>query len=516
MFGKCKKVLAAVLVLGCVMNFAGCGDKNTAKKEESVTLKWIFGGPGKQRDSDEVYALFNEKLQEKMPGVQVNFECIATSDYAEKWRLIAASNEKVDIAWCGWVLDYLQEIESGSYLELNELIDEYAPNLKKSMPDWCWDVMRVNGKLYTIPIYQMMVTRPLGLRTYKDLYDAYFDEEAMEKAVEKNMKAEPGAAPWNDEMFDVLDDYLSKLQEAGKLGMGMSPEVSDWIPEVNYLNGDLFGSVYVSYDAEGKPIAKDAFADSVPDTFYKRMAEFYKKGYIRKDVLTLQDYKKDIGTEGGYVLWPHVFDRFTEESESKKYGKEIKIIPVSTKAVLNNKPFATNTSLPRTCENPETAMKFLELINSEEGAELYNLLVYGIEGKHYTKVGDNRIETIGYSGSATVDSPYGIPKWMIGDTFHAYQTQTDPEGYNDFILNELHQDFIRSKLLGFSFDSTNVKVERAQLNNVKKEFSGLRFGAFEDYEATLKEFKDKIHASGQEKVVRETQKQLDEWYESTK
>ena len=69
MFGKCKKVLAAVLVLGCVMNFAGCGDKNTAKKEETVTLKWIFGGPGKQRDSDEVYALFNEKLQEKMPGV---------------------------------------------------------------------------------------------------------------------------------------------------------------------------------------------------------------------------------------------------------------------------------------------------------------------------------------------------------------------------------------------------------------------------------------------------------------
>lgn len=83
MFRKYKKLFAAVLVLGCIISFVGCGDKGTVKKEDGTTLKWVFGGPGKQKDSDEVYALFNEKLQEKMPGVQLNFECITTSDYAE-------------------------------------------------------------------------------------------------------------------------------------------------------------------------------------------------------------------------------------------------------------------------------------------------------------------------------------------------------------------------------------------------------------------------------------------------
>ena len=49
MFGKYKKLVAVILVVGCVMNLASCGDKSaTVKKDEVVTLKWIFCGPGKQ------------------------------------------------------------------------------------------------------------------------------------------------------------------------------------------------------------------------------------------------------------------------------------------------------------------------------------------------------------------------------------------------------------------------------------------------------------------------------------
>ena len=38
----------------------------------------------------------------------------------------------------------------------------------------------------------------------------------------------------------------------------------------------------------------------------------------------------------------------------------------------------------------------LNLLNTDK--EIYNTLVWGVEGKHYKKVADNRIETIKDSG----------------------------------------------------------------------------------------------------------------------
>ena len=66
---------------------------------------------------------------------------------------------------------------------------------------------------------------------------------------------------------------------------------------------------------------------------------------------------------------------------------------------------ASNTAISINSAHPERAMKLIELMNTEKGkGHLYNLLVYGIEGEHYTKVNDNEIQPIGYT-SPTSDSP---------------------------------------------------------------------------------------------------------------
>ena len=43
---------------------------------------------------------------------------------------------------------------------------------------------------------------------------------------------------------------------------------------------------------------------------------------------------------------------------------------------------ATLTSISTTCKNPELAMQFLNLINTDP--VLYNMACFGIEGVHYT------------------------------------------------------------------------------------------------------------------------------------
>lgn len=41
-------------------------------------------------------------------------------------------------------------------------------------------------------------------------------------------------------------------------------------------------------------------------------------------------------------------------------------------------------------------MQLIGLMNTEKGKDLYNLLVFGIEGEHYTKVNDKEIQPIGF------------------------------------------------------------------------------------------------------------------------
>ena len=89
-------------------NFTGSKD-NDKEKAEPVKLKWVFMSPGEQKDSQEVWDKFNEELQKYLPGTTVEFEGITSADYAEKWKLISASQENVDIVWNGWMINYVTE-----------------------------------------------------------------------------------------------------------------------------------------------------------------------------------------------------------------------------------------------------------------------------------------------------------------------------------------------------------------------------------------------------------------------
>ena len=187
------------------------------------------------------------------------------------------------------------------------------------------------------------------------------------------------------------------------------------------------------------------------------------------------------------------------------------IMPENAKCTRYYKAGGTNTVILRTCRNPERAMQLLNLINSETGKELYNLLVYGIEGKHYIKTGENTIETIGYTGTPTAESAYGINDWIVGNTFNAYDTQADVPGYADYVRNVLHANSQPNLLQGFVFNSDAIKMEKSQLDSINTEFSGLATGAFENYKDLFKQKREKLQKSGIEKALKEVQAQLDAW-----
>ena len=503
--------IALAVMLLCTGVLSGCGNQTAGEDdgEKQVTLKWIFGGPGEQKDSKEVYALFNEKLAEYLPNTTVEFECIPVGDYAEKWKLISASQENVDIVWNGWMIPYVTEVQKGSYLELDELIDKYAPEIYDEIPENILDKSRVDGKLYSIPCMQQMVSYVSSVDFPVSLYEKYKDKinpEELEKFFASHQTMDK-------ECWDKIEEYIVMFKEGGDLKKGVYgfenhvEKGYEWIQNPYKLN---------IYDDSYTPI--NLYTTPEYETFIKVYSDWYKKGYIRKDILTADNVSdEDYEIEGGanYLVGQGYFPTKAEIEAKKNSGSEAYVkIPCDSEHYIPYAASASNTAISINSKNPERAMKLLALMNTKKGKELYNILACGIEGKHYNRVNETEIEPIGYTTQPTADSPYGQYKWAIGNTYNAYEIYMEDKSEtlkNEFI-KKINAEAKPSKLRGFTLNTDNIKTELAQVNAVIGEYkTTLNSGAAPDVEAVYAEFKKKLEKAGNSKIIEEITRQLNEW-----
>ena len=140
--------------------------------------------------------------------------------------------------------------------------------------------------------------------------------------------------------------------------------------------------------------------------------------------------------------------------------------------------------------------------------EAYNLLCYGIEGKHYTKVDDNHIRLDKNSGY------YFNAAWKFGNQFNAYLL----EGQDDNVWEEtkkLNDEAEKSKIIGFVFDTSNVQTELSQMATVVGEYANYDNGSV-NWRDTFDEYKTRMMNAGAENVLKEVQRQLDEYAKENK
>ena len=337
-----------------------------------------------------------------------------------------------------------------------------------------------------------------GLRFFKDQAEKYLDIEGLKKELRENVT-------FTDKYYDILEDYLAKLKENGELGKGFS--AGDYI-----LKGyERISDYFVVKHGDEKAEIKHFFETEDAKRNYDKMAEWYKKGYIREDAMTANDYDRMVGNRDGYVVSTCIVGYQQEQVDAQQYNDEFLVIPFEDYYYIPSSNPAAGTGIVATTKHPELCMKFLDLMQSEKGKELLNLIIYGIEGDHYTKTGEDKIKTE-YEGLGTSNARYGIYKWILGNTRLAYDTQSDQEGYKNWAFNEVNTSDKRSALMGFVPRTEKISSKLAQLNTVKSEFrSGLALGCLPDHEATYEEFINKLNKAGSAEVIEELQAQIDEF-----
>lgn len=520
-----KKRLVAMLLatgmgVGCMAGYGVC--VNAEETKEPVTLEWYYRGNGIQTDTQAVNDRVNELLKE-YPGLEhvtVNLNPYAASDYANGVLLAQTSGEQIDIL--GSVsLNYLDEVNNGTYLALDEYLEtEEFSELKEVLPDWLWEAMEVEGSVYAVPNYQRGANRQ----------DLQIPNEYLEFADIDMLEELLGSGCKTIEDIEALSAEMENITLAIREAEDSDTKYMFRITHTYQANYGIGG--YKDYISGGFCMFEDS--DEVVNIYttegWKKcceiMADWYERGLVKQDILVVNpdDYiKTNVLNEESIPV--HFEATIPPEGVEEAYettlsnGIEVTLLPIQENYFMISSWGAGGNGVTASCEHPEEALLFLQAINggSELGTEIYNTIVYGLEGTHYEKIDDTHIKTLEYDGSqGGGDTSYAAMKWIMGNTFNAYLNQAcnDSDVSRDLAVNE-NPDNIISPLMGFRFNSENVQTQLEQCAAVVSEYEAtLQWGAKgADWEAYYDEFVSKLEAAGYQQVIDEMQSQYDAWKE---
>lgn len=505
-----KTMKFALAMIGLLVFLTACGSGNNNAQEQNgsqtqtgapasgqaeqpvaldpVELIWYYPGPDVPADlktvQDEVNKLTKAKINATIKMMPVGF-----GDYDQKMNTVVAAGEDVDIMFTSnWILNYVVNQSKGAFIALDELIEEYGADLKSTLPDFVWDATRIDGKIYAVPNYQT-VTMKEGFVIQKSLVEKYNLDVTT---IRKPEDIEPFLQTIKENEPDMIPFVVNRAGKAEGVLFSRNLESISTLVTINWDDPDRIFN----------------FTES--EEYKQNLAMFrkwYVNGWVNKDAGTLKS-DMDLTKLGNVAVTYGVVLRPGGEADYKIEfgGKDVVYAPITEPYVGTNTIITTMNAISRTSKNPERAMMFIRLLNTDK--ELYNLISYGIKGKHYEENADGTIRII-------TDSGY-VPNadWVFGNTFNGLIV----EGKSAEILQktkEENENATPSPIMGFKFMPDAVAAEIANINAVRAEYGPAVNTGVMDYEEKLAEYQAKLKNAGIEKVIAEAQKQLDAW-KSTK
>ena len=489
---------------------------------EQKTIQLMITGAGKQANSDKVWTAFNEQLQQYVPNTTVEFIDVSFDEYSEKFSQVLASGEGVDLAWTGWLINKPQNIADGNLMPLDDLLAEYGQGIVDVLGENVVEIHRnADGNIYYLPSWQGLCGERRGWLVVTEIAELAGDTwiEDTEAALNKWRNNYSGIEDFQA-VLDQATKYLAAAKEAGKLGAGINTGRAFGWSMYNGMYSFLGvggAEIGITY-CDGTFTVKDGVAGEHYKLYAKTMADWYKEGYIRSDIMSVDTSTLTMPKNGEITDTTYVFscDPYLTEADQEAAiadaGMDMTYLPIEENAylILGGD---TSYAIPYCADEPERAMMVLNTIYSQP--DLYNTLIYGIEGEDYTKNADGTITTSYVGASPTADDSYGIQRWIIGSCKNALiNNGTDPNYYAD--LEALEATAQVNPFLNFTFDRTNVEGICASILNVYYEYgpqidNGV---AGDNWEELYNNYMAARKDAGIEELVTEFQNQINAYIEA--
>lgn len=521
-------ILVATMLLGCL---AACGkteqkesseqkssvasSDNSASKESSAskepsaskessvveekkdpTLLKVILPFNPQEDTQKVEDHVNKILVEKY-NIMIDLELLPSKELQSRCELAIAANEAIDIIWVSnWSNKISGYISQDSLLPLDDLLANYGQGILEVAANYL-PSLKINGATYAVPCMQNNCQQG-AVFIQKDIFDKY--GKITKDQIQKAKNADKTGKAYYELMKPFYDWCIENYPDL-YLYDNEAIFAAAYYDEIEYTKKavSLTSGVYVDNDYHVFGYHEEPFASYLRDRYeWGRFA--VQEGYVQKDAATTTDTtamlqaNKFIFTNGNYQIG-------IEATLKNSKGIDWVAVPFGEITTIYNGPQNTALAIPITSKNPEAAMVYLNAVVTD--AEVFNALTYGIEGEHYKKVSDNKVELIPDSGWNVASG-----SWKIGNTFLGWVTGTQDES-TPAKQQELNASATPHFLDGFSWSSKNVKDEVAQVKAIFGEYEKMRWS--DDYEKLEEERNKKLEAAGIQKIIDDAQKQVDEW-----
>jgi ABC-type sugar transport system, periplasmic component len=484
-----KKTRALVLVILAIALLSPSFAQSPKEPVELTMAFFIFASP--PSDLPLVQDELNKVLVPKI-GAKVKLLPINLSAIQQQSNLMISSGEKLDLLINGtWsFFSFGTQVAKNQLLPLDDLLAKYGQGIVKSMDPGFLAAGKVKGKQYLIP-------------TVRDFAGSY--SIVMRKDVCDELKIDPTKVKSLADVESVL-----KLVKAKRPDLIPLVPFSSGQPVIDVQDYDTIGNLFgvlMDYGSSLKVVdyyRTKEYADHV-----KLACSWYRQGLIYQDAATNQDDRSV------YIKANRAFSYISRSKvgyavqESGICGQPMVVSELVPAFSVTDSVANCGYAIPRNSSDPAKAMQLLNLLYSDP--QVYNLLVYGIEGKHYVKRSDGLIDyPAGIDGKSSPYASFNQIPWELGDEFiGSVWKGNDPNVWKD--TEQFNNAARKSKALGFVFDVTPVKDAFAACTNVLNRYRfGLEDGVL-DPAKSLPEMNQALKAAGIDKIIAEKQKQLDAW-----
>lgn len=374
----CTGLAAALLVT----SLAGCGKKKTEEDTGDVTLTyWAPMTATVAAHVKDYSEITYYKELENRTGIKVNYVHPPVGQQSEQFNLMLASGtdslyDMIEYEWTVYPGGPDAAVEEGIIYDLTDMVDKYAPNFK-GLLDKNENYSRLSktdeGRIAMFPMLSRSESRVFGgLMIRQDWLD------------------DLGLA-----MPETIEDWETVLTAFKEKKGATSPlTMVDWqLTGAYHFNNafDVGNKMYVDNGKIAYPQLQPRYKD-----YLALLHSWYEKGLLDPDYNTntsaVVDAKMTNGQSGvtyGYI--GGTMGRYVSAMKDKdpnyklsaaqfpktKDGKEPRFIEYQLDV---QSPYVAVTT---NCKHPETAVKWLDYIYSEEGSVLKS---FGVEGDTYNMV----------------------------------------------------------------------------------------------------------------------------------
>lgn len=391
------RYLSVMLVSASLLVGTACSNGSSSSAVEDdpndtspLTLTYFSGeaNPNWNNMKDAIGQEFTRKT-----GVTVQAEFAVNGSGQDKFALMAASGDYPDIVYPKDNIGKL--VDAGALIDLTDLIEEHAPNIKKVYGDY---FNRIKYSLDDPAIY----TIPTNMGVDPVTFDATGGFEIQHQALEK--LGYPKIRTVKD-FENALRAYVEKYPTTnGQPTIPLSLDADDWKIMITVTNP--------AAQATGAPDDGEYYIDS--ETYeaklhYRRPEEreyfrwlnhMYNEGLLDKETFVQKSdqYKSKIASGRVIGLIDKEWNYQDAENALKAAGLDEHTyahFPVTLTEEYDDPSFqsigfdtAYGIGITTSNKNPIRTIKFLDFLSSDEGQVLRQ---WGIEGQHYNIVDGKRV-----------------------------------------------------------------------------------------------------------------------------